>query len=47
MLKKRLAEYEAKLSYNAESLMKTYRLRDYESVHVFEQKAIYDLKAEN
>jgi len=27
--------------------MKTYQMRDYDSVHVFEQKIIYDLKAEN
>lgn len=27
--------------------MKAYKARDYNSIHVFEQKVIYDLKSEN
>lgn len=48
MLRKKVAEYESRLnSSNTQNMIKTYKTRDYESIHVFEQKVIYDLKAEN
>lgn len=28
-------------------MIKNYKTRDYNSIHVFEQKVIYDLKTEN
>ena len=41
-----MAEYESKL-FSLQSLLKNYKVKDYESGHVFEQKIIYDLKTEN
>lgn len=32
---------------NTDTLLRNYKIRDYESINVFEQKVIYDLKNEN
>lgn len=47
MLKKKVAEYEARIYHNLDSLSTGYKSRDYDSIHVFEERVIYDLKAEN
>lgn len=44
-MRKKVAEYETRLfNQNSSKLANNYKVRDYESQYVFEQKVIYDLK---
>lgn len=45
VLRKKVAEYESRLYNQGGSKFSNYKLRDYESTQVFEQKALYDLKS--
>ena len=45
MLRRKVEEYESAAKGNHEPA--TFRMRDYESNSVFEQRVIYELKAEN
>lgn len=48
VLRKKIAEYESRLfNDNFTKNVSGYKVRDYESSYVFEQKVIYDLKSEN
>lgn len=47
VLRKKVAEYESRLFNFNGSRINNFKSRDYESTHVFEQRAIYELKAEN
>lgn len=46
VLRKKVAEYESRI-YSQQNIFKNFKVKDYESGHVFEQKVIYDLKSEN